>query len=213
MTHPTPDRWRGLYAIVDPEHCLGRAPATVARAVLRGGCGALQLRSKALGDRALLELARELAAICRPHGVPFVVNDRPDLALLAGADGVHLGRDDLRLEDARLLFAAGPIGLSTHDEEQARDAQASGADLIGFGPIFATTSKARPDPEVGLDRLAAVCSESRVPVVAIGGLDAERAAAARAAGAAMVAVVSAVCGADDPARAAAAIHRSSGGPP
>lgn len=204
--------WKGLYAVVDPAACRGRAPEDVADAILAGGCGVLQLRDKeSRGDRALVGLGRRLAARCRRAGVPFVVNDRADLARILDADGLHLGQDDLTVSDARRIVGSMPIGVSTHDEAQAVAAVEAGADLIGFGPVFETRTKANPDPVVGLDRLAAVCDAVPVPVVAIGGMDAERAGLAAGAGARLVAAVSALCGSEDPARAAHAMHRAAGG--
>lgn len=203
---------RGLYAIVDPAACRGRDPEVVAAAILRGGCAVLQLRDKSASDRDRLSLARRLAARCRRAGVPFVVNDRPDLALLAGADGLHLGQDDLPIAEARRIVGC-VVGVSTHDEAQARRAVADGADLVAFGPVHPTASKADPDPVVGVERLAGVCAAIATPVVAIGGITMENAAAVRRAGARWGAVIRAVCGADDPEAAARALHRELGGGP
>jgi thiamine-phosphate pyrophosphorylase len=203
---------RGLYAIVDPDHTGGRDPLQVGQAILSGGCALLQLRAKGLADGALLVLARALRGACAQAGVPFVVNDRADVAVLVEADGVHLGQDDLPVHAARRIV--GPdrsIGLSTHDAHQARQALEAGADLIGFGPVFPTRSKARPDPVVGLEGLSAVAGSFPVPVVAIGGITLDTAAMAARAGAAMVAAISAVCGADDPRAAARAMHTAAGG--
>lgn len=205
---------RGLYAIIDPEHCAGRDPLEVARAVLRGGCAVLQLRAKRMQASERATLGGALRALCGASGVPFVVNDDLELALELGADGVHLGQTDLPVERARER-AGGRllIGVSTHDRTQARDAARRGADLIGFGPVFATQTKDDPDPVVGLPALAAVCEEVSIPVVAIGGLTLARAPDVRAAGPALGAVISAVCGADDPERAAAELHAALGGTP
>ncbi|MEO0325591.1 MAG: thiamine phosphate synthase [Myxococcota bacterium] len=170
---------------------------STAERILAARPAVLQLRFKGDDDRLHLATARALRARCAGAGVPFVVNDRADIAALADADGLHLGQDDLPLAEARRLFS-GPIGVSTHDLAQAVRAESEGADLIGFGPVFPTASKARPDPVVGLAGLRAVCARVRVPVVAIGGLNAERAAEARAAGAALVAAIGAVAGARDP---------------
>ena len=200
------DPWserRGLYAIVDPELCRGRQPLAIAEQILSGGCAVLQLRSKRIDPAALEPLARDLRALCLSRGVPFVINDHVALALRVGADGVHLGQGDLPIEQARMLAPGLAIGLSTHSAEQARDAQARGADLIGFGPIFATASKRDPDPVVGLDQLHAVCAEARIPVVAIGGITAANARDVARTGAAMGAAISALCAADAPAEAAA----------
>jgi thiamine-phosphate pyrophosphorylase len=157
------------------------------------------------GDRATLALARALSAKCRAARVPFVMNDRLDLALLADADGLHLGQDDLPIAEARRFFR-GPIGVSTHDLAQLTRAIADGADLVGFGPVFATSTKKNPDPVVGLDGLAAACRAATVPVVAIGGIDRERARACFGVGAALVAAIGATCAADDPEAAARALH-------
>jgi len=198
---------RGLYAIVDPELCLGRDPVAVAAAILSGGCAVLQLRAKHLPDPDLELLARSVLSACRAHGVPFVVNDRPELALRVGAAGVHLGQGDMPIAQARALLGSElAIGLSTHDLAQARSAQAAGADLIGFGPIFATTSKRDPDPVVGVHGLREVCRALSIPVVAIGGITPHNAAEVTAAGPALAAAISALCGAESPRAAAAALH-------
>jgi thiamine-phosphate pyrophosphorylase len=199
--------WRGLYAIVDPEHCAGRDPVTVAEAILAGGCAVLQLRDKHEATRAAL--ARELLARCRGAGVPFVINDDLELALSLRADGVHLGQGDLPVERARALAGdALAIGLSTHDLAQARAAAGRGADLIGFGPVFATATKLNPSPVVGVEGLHAVCEQAALPVVAIGGIGLANVAQVRAAGCSLAAVISAVCGASDPRLAAESLHRA-----
>ncbi len=197
---------RGLYAILDVEACAGREPVAVARAILRGGCAVMQLRSKRLGDAERLGLARELRALCAAAGVPFVMNDRADLAVLSGADGLHLGQDDVAIEDARRIVGRMRVGVSTHSLAQARDAAARGADLIGFGPVYPTRTKDKPDEVVGITGLHDVCAQVSVPVVAIGGVTLERAGACAAAGASLVAAISAVCGAEDPEGAARALH-------
>lgn len=199
----------GLYAIVDPEALGVRDPVRFAAAVLEGGCARLQLRHKSGSDRAFLTLARALRGLCAERGVPFVVNDRPDIAQLSGADGLHLGQDDLPIGEARALLPEAELGLSTHDAEQAR--ATDGADLVAFGPVFATASKASPDPVVGLEALAAVCAQSARPVIAIGGVNLERAAQVRAAGATYGAVIGALAEADDPRGAAKALHALLGG--
>lgn len=202
---------RGLYAIVDPAVCAGsrlpKHPLEVVRSILAGGCAALQLRDKHAGDDAFTTLAREIAALCRHAGVPFIVNDRFWLAAEVGAQGVHVGQGDAHIDAVRARV--GPelsIGVSTHSLGQALQAERGGANSIGFGPIFATTSKIAPDPVVGLERLAEVCRRVTIPVVAIGGIRLEHAAQVRAAGAPLVAVISAVCAADDVQAAAAALH-------
>jgi thiamine-phosphate pyrophosphorylase len=197
---------KGLYVIVDPEHCAGREPLWVAEQALRGGCAALQLRAKQLPDGARLRLARALKQRCADAGVPFWMNDRLDIALLADADGLHLGQDDVPLSDARKLWGDRSIGLSTHTLPQVSTAQIAGADAIGFGPIFATRSKLAADPAVGLTGLREACARVSRPVIAIGGIALEHAADIRRAGASYAAVIGAVCGAEEPARAARELH-------
>jgi thiamine-phosphate pyrophosphorylase len=199
---------KGLYVIIDPQHCLGRDPLWVAEQALRGGCAALQLRAKQMSCRKQLELARALSERCRDRGVPFWLNDRVDLALLSGAHGVHLGQDDLSLADARLLAPACALGLSTHSLAQAIAAEQQGADAIGFGPIFATSSKLDPDPVVGTAALAEVCRRVRCAVIAIGGITLARATEIARSGARYAAVIGAVCSADEPLSAARALHEA-----
>jgi thiamine-phosphate pyrophosphorylase len=194
---------KGLYVIIDPEHCAGRDPLWVAEQALAGGCALLQLRAKNMSDASRLTLARALSQRCAAAGVPFWVNDRADVALLAQAQGLHLGQDDLPLHEARRLVGAMQIGLSTHNLTQAQTAAQAGITLIGFGPVFATHSKARADPIVGLSGLQQVCSQVTVPVVAIGGITLENVTQVAQSGARYVAVIGAVCGAAEPRAAAA----------
>jgi thiamine-phosphate pyrophosphorylase len=191
---------RGYYAIVDarPDE-LGDLAALEARAarLLAAGPCCLQLRAKGADAAAMRDAAVRLRDACRAAGVPFCVNDRLDVALAVGADVVHLGQDDLPLEDARRVRdLAGArelvIGFSTHNRAQALAAAAGGADYIGFGPCFPTVSKANPDPVVGLEALGAVCAAVTVPVVAIGGIELESVPSVARAGAAAAAVISAV---------------------
>lgn len=197
---------RGFYAILDPAQCVGRDPLWVAERILTGGCAVLQLRAKQAADDVVAGLGERLAAMCRAKQVPFVVNDDPMLALALGADGLHLGQGDMPIAQARDVVGAMPIGLSTHSLAQARDAVAQSADLIGFGPVFATASKHDPDPVVGLEALREVCNQVAVAVVAIGGIDASNIAGVAQTGAPLAAAIGAVCKADDPALAARALH-------
>jgi thiamine-phosphate pyrophosphorylase len=199
-----------LYVIIDPEHCAERDPLWVAERALEGGCALLQLRSKNQPDAARLTLAQALRRLTRAHGVPLWINDRLDIALLVEADGLHLGQTDLPVVEARRLGADLRIGLSTHSLEQARAAAALGADLLGFGPMFATRSKLHPDPQVSIEELRQVIGLTESPVVAIGGISRENAALVSAARPAYVAVISAVCDAPDPALAARELRRELG---
>jgi thiamine-phosphate pyrophosphorylase len=197
---------KGLYVIIDPEHCAGRDPSAVAELALSGGARALQLRAKRFTDREWLSLARDLRARARRHGASFWINDRVDIALLAEADGLHLGQDDLPVHEARKLAPGLALALSTHSLDQVEAAVAAGVSTIGFGPIFATQSKERPSPTVGIAGLAAVCTAyPTLEVIAIGGIQRAHAAQLSRAGASYVAVISAVCGVSDPEAAARAL--------
>lgn len=210
MTRWTETR-RGLYAIVDPEYCGTRTPEALAASILDAGCAVLQLRAKTIGDREHLALANRLRRLCRQSGVPFVLNDRPDIAVLVEADGVHLGQDDLPLGAVRRIVGERmAIGISTHGLDQAVRASEEGADYLGFGPVFATSSKSDPDPVVGLDALRQVVKSVSVPVVAIGGITASVAAAVAETGAHYRAAIGALSRAADVAEAARALH--GGGP-
>lgn len=194
---------RGLYAIVDPAHCGARSPLEVARGVLDGGAVVVQLRAKFLDDRALLALAIGVRGLCREREVPFVLNDRADIARLVEADGVHVGQDDLPVAAVRRVVGDEMvIGLSTHGLAEAERAAAEGADCIGFGPVFDTRSKLNAEPTVGLSLLADVVKSVSIPVVAIGGIGAAEVGAVAATGAQHWAAISALSGADDVARAA-----------
>jgi thiamine-phosphate pyrophosphorylase len=191
-----------LYAIVDPLDT-GRDPVALATALLAGGATLLQLRLKDASARDVLAVARAIVPLVRSAGARLVVNDRPDVALAAGADGVHLGQDDLPVAAARrVLGPAALIGLSTHDPAQASAAAAAGADYLGVGPVYATTSKANALLPRGLDLVAAArAAVPDRPLVAIGGITAATAVAVRAAGADSVAMIGALVRADDPAAA------------
>jgi thiamine-phosphate pyrophosphorylase len=191
----------GYYAILDiPDMTLSAGASVVERAreLLAARPCCLQLRAKRLGAAALREAAALVLPLCREAGVPFCVNDRVDVALAVGADFVHVGQEDLPLEEVRRL--AGDrlrVGVSTHNPEQARAAVAGGADYIGFGPVFGTRSKENPDPVVGLEALRAVAASALVPVVAIGGIGLDTVALVASTGADAAAVISAVDRASD----------------
>jgi thiamine-phosphate pyrophosphorylase len=188
-----------LYAIVDPLDT-GHAPLDLARAYLAGGAPLLQLRLKGVTAHALWETARTVRALTRAAGALFIVNDRPDVAAAVEADGVHLGQDDVPVAAARAVL--GPerwIGVSTHDVAEARAALRAGADYLGVGPIYDTTSKAGALPARGLGLLRTVRALTDRPLVAIGGITTETAPTVRAAGADAVAMIGALARASDPA--------------
>jgi thiamine-phosphate pyrophosphorylase len=195
---------RGFYAILD------RADLELARQLVAAGACALQIRLKPGTPRAQLELARMARAVCDRAGVPLIVNDRIDLALASGADGVHLGQSDLPIGAARELGPRLLVGVSTHDVAQVRAAVAAGADYLGFGPVFATRTKQHPDPIQGLAGLrAAVAAAGTTPIVAIGGISPATAADVYNAGAAAICAIHAVNDADDVVEAARALHARS----
>jgi thiamine-phosphate pyrophosphorylase len=200
---------RGLYGMVDlPLATAGGGPPAgrLARQLLDGGARVLQLRMKGASAAAMLAVVDELRPLCRRREALLIVNDRLDVALAGGADGAHLGQDDLPLAAARALAPA-PflLGVSTHSLAQARAAHAGGADYLGFGPCFATSTKEDPDPIVGLAQLAEVCRAIPLPIVAIGGITVERAVEVARAGAACAAIIAAVNHAPDVTAAARAV--------
>lgn len=162
----------GLYVILtQPE----LKHTEIAEICVKRGIRYLQLREKNLDDRDLLQMAKDLSSICRHSETRFIINDRVDIALLSGADGVHLGQEDISKKDAELLLGSNKIiGLSTHNVSQALNALKEMPDYIGFGPLYPTPTKLKADPVTGLEPLKAVLESSRIyqiPVVAIGGID------------------------------------------
>jgi len=191
-----------LYVILDAGRI--REPLQeIAGQLLGVGVRLLQYRAKNLPVREMLEAATILAKMARIQRGTFFVNDRPDAAWLSGADGVHVGQDDLRVEQARAVIGQDRwVGVSTHNLEQFQTAAASSVDYVAIGPIFATRSKTNPDPVVGTDLIRKVRPLTKKPIVAIGGIRLERAAEVLEAGADSVAVIGDILEAADPARQA-----------
>ncbi len=196
---------------------LGRAGADVlafTAAVAAARPFALQLRAKSLSPRDTLALGREMARVARAHDVDFYLNDRPDLALLAGADGVHVGQTDLTVREVRQVAPGLRVGASTHGTEELQLALAERPDYVAFGPVFPTRSKHAPDPVVGLRDLgqaSAAAKAAGVPLVAIGGIDlsgAAQVAELAVAGAVIAGLGTDVAGAE---QRAGALHRALGG--
>jgi thiamine-phosphate pyrophosphorylase len=188
----------------------GAQPDAFLERALRGGVDIVQLRLKDAGDETIVTTARRYAAVCRTHGVPLILNDRPDLVAAAGADGVHVGQDDTAAAQARALV--GPerlVGLSTHSPAQV-DAAAADAeiDYLGVGPVHATPTKPGR-PAVGLELVRYAAAHAATPFFAIGGIDAGNVASVRAAGATRIAVVRAITDAPDPEAAARALRSGS----
>lgn len=213
---------KGLYAILDVDFLLQRGvePLPFADAVLAARPAALQVRAKSAGAREALAVLRAVQARGSAVGVPIFANDRPDLALLAGCAGVHLGQSDITLADARRLAPELALGISTHGLEQLdevlAEAQAVRPAYVALGPIFHTSSKRDPEPVVGLSALEEAsrrCRAARVPLLAIGGLSLARAPEV-AALADLGAVISALLpddGLPGVTRSAAALHAAFGG--
>ena len=187
-----------LYTIADTLARPDLSFVELAKKLCTGGARLLQLRVKDLPTREFLTIAHEMRLICQQAGCLLLINDRADIALAVDADGVHIGQEDLPLDAARTVL--GPhkiIGVSTHDADQAVTAERGGADYLGFGPVFGTNTKATGYTARGLDQLRAIRALVRLPIVAIGGITAERAPSALAAGADAVAMISDLVLADD----------------
>lgn len=200
--------WR-VYVITDSHGPRGRSHREIADAAIRGGATAVQLRMKEEPTRLLLDAARAIAPLCRAAGVAFLVNDRVDVAMIAGADGVHVGQDDLPPAEVRALM--GPralIGVSAATVEEAIAAERAGADYLGVGAVYATASKSDAGAPVGLTRLTEIRRAVDLPVVGIGGITADNAGAVVRAGAQGIAVITAVTLADDMVAAVQRLRRA-----
>jgi len=188
-----------LYAIIDPT-LLTISELALAESLAGSGVELIQYRDKTASSRRYFEISRQLSNVLGPRGARLIVNDRPDVALLAGAGGVHVGQEDLGVEDARAV--CGPdrwVGVSTHTLEQLAEADRTSADYVAFGPIFQTATKKNPDPVVGTELLRKARAITKKPLVAIGGITLERAAEVYRAGADSLAVIRDLICAPDPA--------------
>ena len=192
-----------LHLVTDSALCGARGVEAVVCAAVQGGASCVQLREKTLATRAFVERARALKALLAPLGVPLVVNDRLDVALACGADGVHVGQGDMPAAEVRRWLPHAIVGLSIESAAQLRQAEEDpSVDYYGVSPVFATPTKTDTAPALGLDGLRALRAMTRRPLVAIGGIHAGNAALVMDAGADGLAVVGALCTADDPAEAA-----------
>ncbi|MBI4354976.1 MAG: thiamine phosphate synthase [Candidatus Omnitrophica bacterium] len=196
-----------LYVILDRAAAGARDLTAIARQAIAGGADVVQLRDKTASVQAVMAEARSLRVVTREAGIPFIVNDRPDVALAVDADGVHLGQDDGPLSLARQILGPGKlVGRSTHSVAQAAAALAQGADYIGFGPVFATPTKPGYRA-IGTGEIGQVVSQAPCPVVVIGGIDLSTVDRVLHAGARCVAVLRAVTAAPDPESAARALKQ------
>lgn len=186
-----------LYAITAEQFHPSRDLIEVMEEAIIGGADIIQLRDKTSGKEELLRKALALRELTRKHGVTFIVNDHIDVALEIDADGIHLGQNDLTLEEARKLVGDKIIGISTHAIEEARLAEAQGADYIGVGPVFRTATKADVVDPVSVSYVREVAAEIRIPFVAIGGIKLSNVDEVIAAGATRICAVSEIVGSDD----------------
>ena len=188
-----------VYPVVTSEFCAGRPPAEVAASLLAGGARILQIREKAMPDRPFLELLRQVRELTWDCGALLIVDDRVDAALIAQADGVHLGQDDLPLPDARRIAPELLIGVSTHNADEIRRAQDEGCSYLNIGPIFPTSTKQLTGIRfLGLDELKSLVPLVHVPFSVMGGIKDSHLAELKAAGAGRVAAVTAFTQAPDP---------------
>ncbi len=192
-----------VYVITDRRTAGDRSLLDIVQAAIRGGATVVQLREKEASTRAMIELGQALLEITRAAGIPLIVNDRVDVALAIGAEGVHVGQDDMPAAMARRLIGPDRIlGVSARTVEEAIQAQRDGADYLGAGDVFGTPTKPDAGAPIGVEGLARIARAVSIPVVAIGGVTPQNASAAIEAGAVGVAVISAVVGAPDPEAAA-----------
>ncbi|MDB5751251.1 MAG: thiE [Ramlibacter sp.] len=202
-----------LYLVTDEGLCRGRPLADVVAAAVQGGAGCVQLRDKQLGTREFLAQALVLKSLLAPLAVPLVINDRVEVALACGADGVHLGQGDMAPEQARRLLPPHVfIGWSVQTLDDVARSASLPLDYLGVSPVFATPTKTDTKAPWGLDGLRQVRAATALPLVAIGGIHPGNARAVLEAGADGLAVVSALCAADDPGAAARVFHAQMGIP-
>ena len=188
----------GLYLVTDRGVCLGRPLERVVAAAVRGGVSLVQVREKSCPTRDYIETVDTIQKILKPCGVPLIINDRVDIAVILEADGAHVGKGDMPLFLSRQLLRDGKIlGCSATNLKEALQAEQGGADYLGVGPIFSTPSKQDAAPPIGLKELEEICHKVTIPVVAIGGISLKNIEKAIKAGAAGVAVISAVANAKD----------------
>ncbi|MCE1227390.1 MAG: thiamine phosphate synthase [Geobacteraceae bacterium] len=197
-----------LHLVTDRSLSLGRSLVEVVQEAVAGGVTCVQLREKDCSTRQFLQEAELLKKLLRPLGVPLIINDRVDIALAIGADGVHLGQSDMPICHARRLLGPGClIGISAESLDHALEAEQQGADYIGISPVFSTPTKTDTAPALGLDGLRLIRERVQIPLVGIGGINLTNASQVIAAGADGVAVVSAIMAAESPRQAAEAIRR------
>lgn len=197
-----------VYLVTDPGLCATYGLERTVKEAVEGGVSLVQLRDKTADDLSLIAQARRLKSLLAGTDVPLIINDRLEVAVQSGADGLHLGQSDTTIDQARATLGERAIlGLSVHDPGELKAAQRLPLDYVGLGPVFATQSKPDHEAPIGLDGLAAMMRDCPLPAVAIGGLTLDQVEAVYRAGAQGMAVVSAICGQRSPRDAAAALFR------
>lgn len=199
-----------LYLVMDLKGHAGRTALQIAEEAIAGGVTMVQLREKSMPLRQALEEARQLRELCREKGVPFIVNDRVDIAMLLDADGVHVGQDDMPAIEVRKLFPGKIVGVSAGSPEEARWALEQAPDYLGIGPVYATATKADAGEAIGLELISALAADPGIPLVGIGGIHSGNASQVIGAGADGVAVVSAITRSSDPREAASQLYGITG---
>ncbi|KAJ8903995.1 hypothetical protein NDN08_000525 [Rhodosorus marinus] len=198
-----------LYLVTDRKLTKHGDVSSVVEAALDGGTSVVQLRDKDVSTREMIELGQELRCVTEQNGVPLLVNDRVDVALAIKADGVHVGQDDMPIEMVRKLIGADKIiGVSAGTIEEAVQAENDGADYLGVGAVYATSSKSDAGDAIGPEALKAIVDSVSIPVVAIGGINGKNARECITQGAAGVAVISAIVSADDPSGASSNLRQT-----
>jgi thiamine-phosphate pyrophosphorylase len=191
-----------LCVVTDRQAARGRSIVDVVQQAIAGGATMIQLREKIASTREMLDIGRALLTVTRPARIPLIVNDRIDVAIALGAEGVHVGQSDMPAALARQMIGPDTIlGVSAEEVQHAIDAERDGADYVGAGDVFGTPTKADACAPIGAEGLSAIVRATRCPVIAIGGINFDNAADAIAAGSVGLAVISAVVSADDPAEA------------
>lgn len=192
-----------LYVIIDPASSPSYSPLELAEMAVQGGADFIQLRDKKNKTRIFLETASRISEICKNVKIPFIVNDRTDIALLSDAAGVHLGNEDLPIKEARKILGGKKIiGGTANSLEKALELEKQGADYIGFGHIFPTQSKIKNTPPVGVEKLKKMVKLLHTPIIAIGGIDQSNLEQVLTAAPYGIAVIHAVCGSENPEKAA-----------
>lgn len=195
-----------LYLATDSKYLAGRDAVALIAGCIERGVTAVQLRAKEANSRELFELGRRLLAVTRPENVPLIINDRVDIMLSLGADGVHVGRDDLPVESVRALAPKAIIGSTAKSVEDVREAEIAGADYVGVGPVFATETKDKAGPVLGPEGVASIAAASRLPCVGIGGINETNVTQLADCGLAGVCVIAGILDQDDPPEAAALLR-------